>query len=615
MRQLLATMIVCGLALAGLSRAAAPESPPEPIATRQNLFSIPFRIEPTRSAATAPVEAQLFVSTDRGESWKLTARAEPRQGRFQYRAPQDGEYWFAIRTLDRSQRLRPDKPLSPEMQVLVDTVAPLVEVSAERGSAGEVRVAWKMADPHLDPASLKLDFRGEADIDWQPVAIDADRTLEGRNSGTGETTIWPSDPGSSVVVRAQVLDRAGNPAVSQSEARSRSAGAEPPPAAPSAQGPSSSSADEWSPTGAKAAEWSPATGANANRGPTIPLAAAPGGRQADIRNWPADRTLNVPLGRHASERIATPERERTGPGAGARVAEDLPPPRPRRPAPPRTLALPAAQRERLGPPVEQVLPDADDQEPFEGPEHIAGVPEELGVPAQEAAFPQVTDQAPEGAVQQVNSRRFELDYDIESAGPAGVSRVELWETRDGGQTWRSLATDDDNRSPMLVEVEGEGLYGFTFVIASDTGLSGRPPVAGDPAEVVVAVDLSAPEVKLISAELGAGREAGELKFFWKAEDRLLAERPISLLFSESPEGPWHVISSGLENAGQFVWRIDNRAPDQLFLRVEARDAAGNVGSDQSSEPVQLATVRPSARIRHVRPVPSASRAKIYQFFR
>jgi hypothetical protein len=612
MRQFFALMAAVWLGSTGLALAAAPEAGPEPIATRQNVFSIPFRIEPARSAATAPVEAQLFVSVDRGESWNLAARAEPKQGRFQYRAPHDGEYWFAIRTLDRSQKLRPDKPLAPEMQVLVDTVAPLIEVTAERGSGGEVQIRWKMVDPHLDPTSLRIDFRGEQDIDWQPVALDPQAALQGKSSGAGETTIWPSDPGQSVVVRAQALDRAGNPAVSQAEARARSQ-ADPQAAwPPASEGPSLTGEDGWSAAQGSVRDVSRLEPALPRRGP-VPV--APQGRQRDTKNWPADRVLRVPLGRQSSERIAAPERERSP--FGGQVAEDLPPPRERRPQPPRTLALPAAQRERVGPPVEELpIDEGEDQLPEPGPESVAGVREAAsGVAAREATFPLQPTEVGGEAAQQVNSRKFELDYDIESAGPTGVSRVELWETRDGGESWRALAADDDNRSPMLVEVEGEGLYGFTFVISSDTGLSGRPPVPGDPAEVVVAVDLSPPEVSLVSVELGAGREAGELKVFWKADDRLLAARPISLLFSESPDGPWQPISSGLENSGQFVWRIDNRAPDQLYLRVEARDAAGNVGKDQSSEPVQLASVRPSAKIRYVRPVPSASRPRVYQFFR
>ena len=50
MRNLQAAALVTWLGLVGLALAAAPEeTTPEPIATRQNLFSVPFRIEPARS--------------------------------------------------------------------------------------------------------------------------------------------------------------------------------------------------------------------------------------------------------------------------------------------------------------------------------------------------------------------------------------------------------------------------------------------------------------------------------------------------------------------------------------------------------------------------------------
>ena len=54
----------------------------------------------------------------------------------------------------------------------------------------------------------------------------------------------------------------------------------------------------------------------------------------------------------------------------------------------------------------------------------------------------------------VNSRKFELDYDIESVGTAGVAKVELFGTRDGGKSWSSLGNDPDSTSPFIVNVDG-----------------------------------------------------------------------------------------------------------------------------------------------------------------
>src|SRR4029079_7275118 len=49
----------------------------------------------------------------------------------------------------------------------------------------------------------------------------------------------------------------------------------------------------------------------------------------------------------------------------------------------------------------------------------------------------------------VGSRTFALEYDLDDAGRGGVSKVELWGSRDGGKTWSRYAQDDDNRSPLI----------------------------------------------------------------------------------------------------------------------------------------------------------------------
>ncbi len=64
----------------------------------------------------------------------------------------------------------------------------------------------------------------------------------------------------------------------------------------------------------------------------------------------------------------------------------------------------------------------------------------------------------------VNSRSFDLEYDVEGVGPSGIARVELWGTRDGGRSWSSYGIDNDNRSPIRANVDGEGLYGFRIVV-------------------------------------------------------------------------------------------------------------------------------------------------------
>ena len=50
----------------------------------------------------------------------------------------------------------------------------------------------------------------------------------------------------------------------------------------------------------------------------------------------------------------------------------------------------------------------------------------------------------------VNSRRFALEYEIESVGAAGVAKIETWGTRDGGRTWASYGVEPSRQGPVRV---------------------------------------------------------------------------------------------------------------------------------------------------------------------
>jgi hypothetical protein len=206
-----------------------------------------------------------------------------------------------------------------------------------------------------------------------------------------------------------------------------------------------------------------------------------------------------------------------------------------------------------------------------------------------------------------NSRRFRLDYDVDSVGPSGVAEVQLWASHDGGQSWKLWGTDEDKTSPFDVEVNQEGVFGFRVVIVSQNGLAGRPPRAGDPADLWVGIDTHKPVVELTSAAYGEGHQVGSLIITWQADDAAMDNRPITLLFSESPEGPWTIIASSLPNSGEYAWPADPQLPTEVYLRIEARDQAGNVAMQQLSDPIRVDGLVPKARIRGVLPVPGVDR--------
>ncbi len=157
----------------------------------------------------------------------------------------------------------------------------------------------------------------------------------------------------------------------------------------------------------------------------------------------------------------------------------------------------------------------------------------------------------------INSRIFELEYELEAVGPSGVKQVEVWGTRDGGRTWKRMAVDRSKRSPLVVSVDKEGIYGFRLVVESGNGHSDRPPQSGDQPKIWIAVDLTKPVVRITSAEQGSGADANNLHIAWQASDNLmLAARPISLSYSQTPGGPWNPVASNLENSGHYSWAID-----------------------------------------------------------
>jgi hypothetical protein len=199
------------------------------------------------------------------------------------------------------------------------------------------------------------------------------------------------------------------------------------------------------------------------------------------------------------------------------------------------------------------------------------------------------------------SLNFRLDYAIEAAGPSGVRKVELWGTSDRGNTWSVWKLDEDRTSPMDIEVEKEGIYGFRVVVVANNGLAGAAPRNGDSADLWVGVDATVPTAQILEAQYGDAEHFGQLDIRWSANDLWLTDAPITLLYSDQPTGPWTTIRSGIANAGQYYWAVDPRVPERVYLRMEVRDQAGNLGSHQLVDPISTAGLIPKAHIRGILP--------------
>ena len=207
-------------------------------------------------------------------------------------------------------------------------------------------------------------------------------------------------------------------------------------------------------------------------------------------------------------------------------------------------------------------------------------------------------------VQMIGSNRFRLNYGIDSIDPSGVGKVVLWMTRDDGQTWKTWGTDPDRRSPFPVEVTEQGRYGFRIVVQSKDGLTGQGPSSGDDADIWIVVDTTAPLAQITSVPYGRGAEAGKLIINYKVADPLLTLRPITISYAANPAGPWEIVKEGARNDGRFAWKVSREVPKLIFLKIEAVDRAGNIGTHVLSQAVDVSGLVPRGTIHGVTPVGS-----------
>lgn len=199
-----------GLALVlGLSTPAsiaAPSSTPGPrvrtLYHKSRSFRIPFNVDPAERSRLK--EVQLWVSKDSGFDWKPNTTTTPDRPSFTFKATEDGEYWFAVRTLDTQGRLYPsdDEQVEPSMKVVVDTKPPslVLQPDGRRGSGASVR--WEIHDEHLAPGSLVIEYQIDGADKWRKVTIS--------RLGLIGSESWDAGTAEPITVRAQIEDMAGN---------------------------------------------------------------------------------------------------------------------------------------------------------------------------------------------------------------------------------------------------------------------------------------------------------------------------------------------------------------------------------------------------------------------
>lgn len=660
------------------------------IGTYLKAFGIPFSVSDPDERY---IEVQLYMSRDRGQSWNFHSRQPATASEFPFESRGDGEYWFAIRTLDRDRQLHPAGAMLPELKIIVDTVRPELDFRIQTDPAGRIVCRWMAEDDHLVPTTTRIAFRPLISTDdqnnqwlsvpYKPVANLVDRTF------ADQYAWWPEPRSREVLVQIAISDIAGNEAVEERQIvlppistapgqlaiAQPGSGGSPSPAAAAAgssasrmyevssttqsPGPDRQPADPSGTTRAARpmigdgnAAASPQTApaqtplaqplmygtTNAPSTPPLPTPEDPSapavipwttqsgggsGQKSVLKTerpvFPDERTgLGIsgssvvqpdPTSGPAQQPDGPPEANRTGaqqpdpsgfgpaaPGTDGSAATGPVLPRPDATMPQPDLATAGSGMGSAGVPA--VPSQAASLSRLAG--GSATRPDENGPSSERSLIDRIPGTSP--SIRYLNTRRFRLDYSLDSIDPQRLAKVVLWMTPDDGQTWTAWAEDTDNQSPVPVEMAEPGLYGFRIVFHTIEGLAGRAPVRGDQADVWIAIDLEHPDARLTGAPYGTGSNAGKLLIQWIAGDAMLRDRPVRLSYATERTGPWTIIEDGLDNRGEYAWKPDSQTPERVYLRLDVTDAAGNISSSATDQAIDLTGLIPRGRITDVEPV-------------
>jgi len=519
----------------------APTSEYYPLASRS--IKLPIKYERERKAIR---QVKLYVARNGENTWYQEAAVPPDRESFTFIAKDDGIYWFTMVEEDLQGKNVPADltRTPPDLKVVVDTIPPRVQFTNAKRSGDEVTVEWIVDDKHPDETKTQVHFHPVgSDPNWQEVTLP---------SGSKSGVRFNAGTANPVVIRVTAFDVAGNRSESVREV-----------------GGMSTTTTSLSPTNPVP----PTTPVTPSAGTGAPIP-PPDSLTPLAPSSPVLPATNA--GMHHSSPVPPPA------NSGA-TASSLPA-HPLAAIEPRTSTFAA------------------------GPSPVAVW---NGNPL--AASPTV--EMSRG--QTINYLAFDLGFEVESRGPSGISRVDLWVTRDDGRTWQKWSQSDGKGTSVRVNLnvpgnpQPEGAYGFRVVPVSGAGLSEREPTAGDAPDLRIIVDVTPPQLDLFPP-VGDPSSADTLVIQWKAMDKNFADDPITIEWSDKPTGPWQSVaanSGGLQqagvaattvqrlpNSGSCAWRVPAGLPPRVYLKVVARDAAGNEKTVVTRDPVLVDLVKPRAKV-------------------
>lgn len=507
----------------------------------------------------------LYLSTDQGKSWRQEVIIPPTDDSFEFRAPQDGVYWFKVSFRDKQGRTFPsdaDFAMNKDvLKVVIDTRKPAVKLDASERKGELVNLAWDAQDENIDPTRVKLEYRTSETSPWRPLALTA-------LTGQKRFALGATGP---VQVRLVAIDQANNETTKLIDVPEEKVTTTVASAPPTTTGMTPQPITK--------------TVSTSNDTPSVPSSSMP------LPPAGTPTSLIPPNSSVPSSDSFRPVTPPTNPSTG--MAPSVPSSHA-----PSSMPLddkkPIANSSSTTAPTSSV-PTMPTQPPLAG-----GTSTQQQGPLASSTNSYTPKSPTDANFLITNQLHHELEFDVTKAGPSGIGVVELWVTQDKGRNWSLLSKREDGHSPIGFDLPGEGEYGFTMIVRSKAGLGKEKPDANQAPELRVEVDTTPPIAELYNVEADP-RNKNYLFLIWNAKDKNLGQNPITIEWAESKEGPWQPIISDWANAGRYAWKMPERLPYRIYLRLKVRDQAGNVSVAETPQPVLVDLTEPEVRIKGLVP--------------
>lgn len=194
-----------------------------------------------------------------------------------------------------------------------------------------------------------------------------------------------------------------------------------------------------------------------------------------------------------------------------------------------------------------------------------------------------------------------LELDVKDEGPAGLASAQLWVSQDDGTSWTQGPVISDFKS-VAWKAPADGRYRLAVQVEDKAKNQSAVPKGKDGEQFVLIVDSTAPAV-LLSSAIGivpADQAVAGTKRDFKPGDRVqvpfavkdanLAANTVTVSFQADADKPWQILADKLPADTAYRFEVPNVSTKAARIKVNAVDAAGNIGESIATESFAIQNV-------------------------